>query len=161
MKTGDLWQDFEWYRATEGYKWLDVGGRALLVPKQERGALRTVAYHPMTKDYAGLFNQLAELKAEPEAVLDFANQYGQLGWPLKTWAEPDWNWDEDEYPGRDREGEPDWVLFKADEPNLAWTSPANPQTNVVGELLGQASIPEWKHADSSTWAAQIGLLSWV
>ena len=84
MRTVDLWQNFEWRVASDGYKWLELRReRLLLVPKQDDGRpLRTRPYRPMARENAGLLSEFANLQPEPGAVLSFANRYGQLGWPV-------------------------------------------------------------------------------
>ncbi|MDA1307507.1 MAG: hypothetical protein O2917_09625, partial [Acidobacteria bacterium] len=83
MKTGNIWEDFEWRRAVDGYRWVECKEGLLMVPKQnDKEPLRTTAYRPLSKKHSGLLSEFAELKPEPDPVLDFANRYGQLGWPV-------------------------------------------------------------------------------
>src|SRR5262245_47389861 len=83
MKAGNLWEDFEWHRAVDGYEWCEVKAGLLMVPKQnDNKPLRTAAYRPLSKGNAGLFSLLASLEPQPEPVLEFANRYGQLGYPV-------------------------------------------------------------------------------
>jgi hypothetical protein len=83
MKTGNLWDDFEWTRATDGYRWLTVKDGIVLVPAQDYGKpLRTTSYRPLSREYSGLLNEIASLQPTPDSVLAFANRYGLLGWPV-------------------------------------------------------------------------------
>src|SRR5438093_12885089 len=83
MKTGNLWEDFEWRRAEDGYEWREMKGGLLMVPKQnDNKPLRTVPYRPLSKENAGLLSTFAALEERSEPVLEFANAYGQLGYPV-------------------------------------------------------------------------------
>lgn len=83
MKTGSLWDDFVWKRAADGYEWQEVRDGLVMVPRQKDGKpLREVAYHPLSRPFAGMLNEVASLDHTPEAALQFANKYGQLGWPI-------------------------------------------------------------------------------
>src|SRR5262245_49274213 len=85
MKTGDLFADFEWTRAADGYRWQRTSRGLLLMPAQDDGeALRTIVYKPFSKPYAAMFRQFLALnkKLDHDTVLAFANSHGLLGYPV-------------------------------------------------------------------------------
>ena len=147
MKTGNLWEDFEWRRAVDGYAWVECQGGLLMVPKQnDEKPLRTTAYRPLSREHAGLFIEFAALKAEPDSVLDFANRYGQLGWPVLAHV-----WDGKPVSRLPPLGAFDASPFAKDDD----TRPHYP--GLVGEFLALTGNEVWEQR--STWAAQIRLLS--
>jgi endogenous inhibitor of DNA gyrase (YacG/DUF329 family) len=80
MKTGEFWEDFEWQREAGGYQWRNVASRRVLVARHSGG--RVVTYRPFSKEYSGLFRTFGALDRTPEGVLEFANRYGMLGYPI-------------------------------------------------------------------------------
>jgi hypothetical protein len=84
MKTGNIWDDFEW-RVASDYFWRETPkGLVLSTPK----AVKTVStYRPLGRESARLFQKFAELEPTPDAVLSFARRYGRLGYPVACTVE--------------------------------------------------------------------------
>ena len=149
MKTGNLWQDFVWHRATDGYRWQAVKDGLLLVPKQDSGEpLRTASYRPLSRDYSGLAIEFASLEPTADAVLAFANRYGQLGWPVTAHV----------FSGAPVSRVPAVAEFDAS----GWSPVGDARPHypgIIGEFLTLPGKPDWER--KATWAAQIRLLSEV
>ena len=148
MKTGNLWQDFEWQRATDGYQWKHLEDGLLLVPNQDDGKpLRVKRYKPLSREYSGLGAEFAALEPTADAVLAFANRYGQLGWPLTAHV----------FGGAPVSRVPAAAEFDAWD----WATGANarPYPGIIGEFLSLPSKPEWER--NATWTAQIRMLAEV
>lgn len=82
MKSGNVWQDFEWEVAADGYCWRESRLGPTLVTIADGPEARMIRYRPFSKEHAGLFTTFAGLDQSPDSVLSFANRYGFLGPPV-------------------------------------------------------------------------------
>src|SRR5690242_5847434 len=83
MKTGNIWEDFEW-EVKSDYYWADTPlGLDLAVPD---GAKTVRRYRPLERKSLGLFREFAALEPSPDAILAFARRYGRLGYPVSRMA---------------------------------------------------------------------------
>jgi hypothetical protein len=67
--------ELEWERPARGRGFALEGGRIVRVP----GAT-FARYHPLREE-TGLFRTFARTDPSPDGILDFANRFGELGWP--------------------------------------------------------------------------------
>jgi hypothetical protein len=79
MKTGNIWEDFEWTVAAD-YEWLDTPLGLDLAAV--RGA-KTRKYRPLARSSSGLFCEFSVVEPTPEAILGFARRFGRLGYPVQ------------------------------------------------------------------------------
>jgi hypothetical protein len=137
MKSGHHWEDFEWHRADDGYRWTETKLGPTLVAVQQSGPLRMTKYRPFSEQY--LFRDFARLDPSPEAVLGFANRFGMLGYPVAL----------------DFLGNEPWTLTSSDPPEVFNASNLPPVELsgflgcVVGEPLDNDQPKGW------SWTAQI------
>ena len=71
---------FYWHVAEKGYRWInenkdEIDSASYLVQQSPDDSVST--YYPLL-DHTGLFQEFARLSLEPDAILAFANQYGNL-----------------------------------------------------------------------------------
>src|SRR3954464_9130982 len=79
MKSGNIWEDFQWAVKAD-YYWADTPlGLDLAVPD---GAKTVRRYRPLERTSLGLFREFAVLEPTPDGILAFARRHGRLGYPV-------------------------------------------------------------------------------
>jgi len=145
MKTGGLWNDFEWTVEAGGYRWQEVRTGLLLVPNRIKSApVKVRVYRPLTRPFADLHSRFANLDHSPAAVLGFANQFGVLGWPITSVT---WRSDVSLVPATGPFDASDFVKTG----DLRRSYPGQ-----VGEYF---AAPDGGKSDQTSWVAQIKHLS--
>jgi transposase-like protein len=80
MTKNDSLANFKWLVPARGYEWKETyDGLVLFARLTKVDRYRT--YYPFV-DNPELYLTFSELKRTPEAILEFANTYGWLGWPV-------------------------------------------------------------------------------
>src|SRR5262245_9977520 len=89
MKSGNIWEQFEWV-VMSGYEWRETP--AGMVLSALPGAKTVRRYRPLSRQSAGLFHEFAALEPTPGAALSFARRYGSLGPPVQRLLAGDQLW---------------------------------------------------------------------
>jgi hypothetical protein len=83
MKSGNVWDDFTWEVAIDGYKLEKTSDGLTLKGRTDLRTAPTRVYRPFDRAHSSLFRDFSALRGAGD-YLAFANRYGLLGVPVLT-----------------------------------------------------------------------------